>query len=154
VIHVGCTATRLGLSQAQLIRIEGIMLDVTRAHRQVAFHHGDCVGGDEQLDAKAKRMGWHRVAHPGPRSGWSANCDTDERRAIKPYMPRNRDIIDESPDLVIAAPYEMEPQFCGGTWRTIAMARRALAAGKLKRLVVVGRDGSILDHENWPLPAR
>lgn len=151
MIHVGVTATRMGLSPAQLYTARRLMDEEAARHKRVVFHHGDCVGGDQQLDSYARHLDWYRVAHPGPKSGWSANCDSQERRGPVPYMLRNRDIVDESPDLVIAAPYEMEPQPRGGTWGTIAMARRALKAGKLARLVVVGRDGSILDHDAWRL---
>ena len=59
-------------------------------------------------------------------------------------MRRNADIVAAS-RVMLAAPYEDTPQPRGGTWGTIAMARKALAAGKLDRLIVVGRDGRLLE---------
>ncbi len=51
--------------------------------------------------------------------------------------------------IMIAAPFENEPQKRGGTWATIGMARRALKAGTLGKLYVVGRGGELLRHEEW-----
>jgi hypothetical protein len=157
MLHIGFTGTRVGLTPAQLRGVKDAILD--RIGGGFVAHHGDCVGADCEFH-RLCRGSWpgpvRIIAHPGPPSGWSAGCEADEWRAPKLYMVRNRNIVDmqdaDGPDsrLMIAAPLELEPQPRGGTWGTIKIARRALAAGRLRELVVVGRDGELLDHTRWP----
>lgn len=156
-LHIGFTGTRVGMSPAQLRGVMDAILD--RIGGGFVAHHGDCVGADAEFHRLCRGQ-WpgpvRIVAHPGPPSGWSANCESDQRWVWKPYMVRNRDIVDmieaDGPDsrLMIAAPLEREPQPRGGTWATIAMAREALRRGRLSELVVIGRDGELLDHTRWP----
>lgn len=152
MLHIGFSGTRVGMTESQLFRMGREIWARIPTTGLTVFHHGDCVGADRQFNYAAMELPRTRlriVAHPGPPSGWSARCDVDERRPCKPYMVRNRDIVSES-HIMIAAPYEREPQPRGGTWGTIAIARQALAAGRLRELVVVGRDGELLDHTRWP----
>ena len=55
----------------------------------------------------------------------------------KPYLIRNRDIVDQT-DLTVAAPFEFEEQLRSGTWSTIRYAARIV-----KPLIVVLPDGAL-----------
>jgi hypothetical protein len=57
----------------------------------------------------------------------------------KPYLERNRDIVD-STELLIACPKDMT-ESSGGTWATVRYARK-----QKKPIVVVWPDGSVTEE--------
>lgn len=151
--HVGFTGTRHGLSQAQGHRVASIVDEACRAlrGRDVIAHHGLCVGADEDFHAIMRERGWHVIGHPGPDWPDGPLCAyTICGNTVEPlpHMKRNAAIVAAS-HIMIAAPLESTPQPRGGTWATICMALRALRAGKLQALYVVGRNGELLDHGGW-----
>jgi hypothetical protein len=89
-------------------------------------HHGDCVGADATCDELCEARGLPRVAHPGTdaagHSPQRANCDAETVRAPKPYLVRNRDIVDET-EWLIACPEGQEVRR-SGTWATVRYARK------------------------------
>lgn len=165
-LHVGFTGTRHGMSEPQRRAVADRLTVLADIHRvPIVAHHGCCVGADEEFheicrqpDIRARIIG-----HPGP--DWPdgelcARVLCDETRPPGAYMKRNAAIVTAS-RIMIAAPLQDDPirgalgtgrraAVWGGTWRTIGMARRALRAGKLRELYVVGRDGKLLDHGAWP----
>lgn len=157
LLHIEFTGTRRGMTQSQLDVVVRLVRDSGASYA----HHGCCVGADQQFHIVARAAGIWIVGHPGP--GWPngplcARVICDEVCESAPYGIRNRAIVDaasyseenlRSHGVVIAAPYEDTPQPRGGTWSTILMALRALRAGKIKALHVVGRDGQLLDHTRW-----
>jgi hypothetical protein len=112
---IGVTATRKGLSESQLRYFREYLSpgDVV--------HHGDCIGGDEQLDQIAKEAGCRRVAHPCTLSGQRAFCDCEEIRDAKPPIVRNHDIVNEV-QVILAFPSSRTEQRRSGTWATIRYA--------------------------------
>lgn len=155
-LHIGFTGTRHRLSLSQYQTVTRLVRD---AHASFA-HHGCCIGGDHQFHNIARHAGLWIVGHPGP--GWPdgplcARVICDEVRDPATYAERNQAIVNEvsrddedgrSAGVMIAAPLQDEPGL-GGTWSTIRKALRALRAGKLGELYVVGRDGQLLDHGAW-----
>lgn len=146
--QIGFTGTRFGMTAAQLATVRALLAE--HAPNGGTAHHGDCVGADAELHELARAAGLRVVIHPGPPDDLAhqAGCAGDERREPMTHMRRNRAIVDAA-DLVIAAPFEDEPQERGGTWKTIEMARKALRRGSLRALYVVGRAGAVLDHTAW-----
>lgn len=147
-LHLGFTGTRHGLSQHQGARVAS-QLD---EHRPSVAHHGCCVGADEEFALIANNREWHIIGHPPSRSEFISTRALELCHEImqpEDYARRNAAIVAAS-QIMIAAPLESTPQKRGGTWMTIRMARRALRAGKLQALYVVGRDGVLLDHTRWP----
>ena len=117
--HIGFTGTRSGMSEAQkagfIALLESLMPCV--------FHHGDCVGADEEAHLMARTLGISVVIHPPIKDDLRAFCDgASEVRAPKSYFARNRDIVNEC-SLLIATPYTDE-ETSGGTWYTINYARK------------------------------
>lgn len=86
------------------------------------FHHGDCLGADAQAHGVARELGFWIVVHPPEEPRGRAFCDGDVILPEKPFLVRNRDIVDAS-HLVLAAPKTAEEVLRSGTWATIRYAR-------------------------------
>jgi hypothetical protein len=91
-------------------------------HQYVAFHHGQCIGSDDHAARIAKVLGCWIVSHPPTNRKAVSDFPADEYRAPKPYLHRNRDIVDET-SILIATPGELEERLRSGTWATIRYAR-------------------------------
>lgn len=120
---IGFTGTREGLTDAQW---HALYDAIGWGADAVTFHHGDCVGADGAFDVMARGRG-DRIVHPPEddrlRYGATGGGRHElELREPKPYLDRNRDIVDES-DLLIACPKETTEQVKGGTWYTVRYAR-------------------------------
>jgi hypothetical protein len=150
--HMGFTGTRHGMSADQSNMVSFlVMTNKPSDLRRVLAHHGDCVGADAEFHRivrVALRDAADIAIHPGPLGDLSAGCFGDFRHDRASHMKRNAAIVAIS-HIMIAAPFENEPQPRGGTWATIRMALNALRAGKLRALYVVGREGQLLEHEEW-----
>lgn len=99
------------------------VLRALRPDESWEFHHGDCVGADAEAHDLAIALAATIVIHPPTNSLSRAHCKGDDSRAPKPYLDRNRDIVDET-DVLVAAPADMTEQPKGGTWYTIRYARK------------------------------
>jgi len=132
---VGFTGTHKGMSFAQ----RDVLVDLLRQHQPVAFHHGDCVGADEQAAYLAYTLGIPVVAHPPADPKQRANTSWGTVLPPASYGDRNQAIVDAC-DLLIAAPAGPERLRGSGTWWTVRMARRAE-----KSIQVVWIDGRVLD---------
>lgn len=117
--HVGFTGTQVGVTPQQLVSLLGVMTKL----RHATLHHGDCVGADNQAHVIARELGMRVVLHPPDNDVKRAFCDFDECRLARPYLDRNRDIVNES-DILVACPKEKDEQLRSGTWATIRYARR------------------------------
>lgn len=112
--RLGFTGTRRGMTDAQKARV---------AEKSAPFaevHHGDCVGADADMHAIARAAGQRVVVHPPTDPKLQACLTGDVTAPAKPYLDRNRDIVDEA-DVLIATPAESGPS-TGGTWFTIRYA--------------------------------
>lgn len=122
--HIGFTGTQSGMTTIQSERVAQILdrLPMTAAQ----FHHGDCIGADEQADGLAHIAGYtihlHVPSNPTRRANCEVREDRDTLHPPKPYLDRNRDIVDAC-DAVIAAPKEMTETLRSGTWSTVRYAR-------------------------------
>lgn len=157
MIRIGFTGTRYGLASPQRVAlfdlIDKLLLRTGKGITLPCIaHHGLCLGGDDEFhDVMRTLPGARTVGHPGPDwpdGKWCSQALCDETLARQPYMVRNAAIV-AAVEVMIAAPLQDEPAR-GGTWATVGMARRALRAGKLRELYVIGRDGQLLDHARWP----
>lgn len=128
---VGVTGSRKGMTQLQRFSFESWMHFISLSE----FHHGDCVGVDEE----ARGIVGNRcktVAHPPIRDAIRAFTTNTETREKKEYLARNRDIVNEI-EILVAMPntYVRTPH--SGTWYTISYARE-----KQKQLMILWPDGS------------
>lgn len=131
-IHYGFTGTRRGASREQLERVEQFL-----AQRRSWWHHGDCVGADEQVHGLAREHGWKIAIHPPIIARFRAYCQGDLTHQPMEYLQRDRGIINACAKL-IATPrtYKREPR--SGTWTTIRYARE-----QGKPVMIIYPDGSV-----------
>lgn len=114
-IQIGVTGTRYGGTEYQLLKSAKILSE--RFIHGSEFHHGDCVGIDQQVARIARKIGYVIVCHPPVK---------DEHRAFEPadtmlkpasHFARNRNIV-MAVDLLLVCPVTNEWQPRGGTWYT------------------------------------
>jgi len=136
-MKIGFTGTQAGMTTEQRYRV------LQALNRSVSeFHHGDCIGSDEQAH-KICRIKYPHIKihlHPPQNPRKRANCEG----AFKvwpslPYLERNRQIV-RAVDVMLATPMEYAEHLRSGTWATIRYARRLH-----RRLIVIYPDGS----GNW-----
>ena len=120
--NLGFTGTQRGATSAQLQTLIRL-LTVGRWSCPDRFHLGYCVGADVQAAHLAYGYGITCVGHPP---------SNDTRRAYfehylttyepKPYLERNREIVDAC-DALIACPRLSTEETRSGTWATIRYAK-------------------------------
>ena len=117
---VGFTGTQIGMSDNQKFHLRTILIGATE------FHHGDCIGADEEADAIARDLGIRIVIHPPLDPKKRAFCyqPGDTIRRERPYLVRNRHIVHDTDELVAAPKDANNEELRSGTWSTIREARR------------------------------
>ena len=134
--HVGFSGTRMGMTVDQAVTVEGLLTDNLDTG---SAHHGDCIGADADFHRLIRSKGLYVIGHPPLNNGLRAFCDFDECREPKPYLERDRDIIDES-DWAIFTPGTFREILRSGTWATIRYARKKNMNG-----FIVWPDGTTSD---------
>lgn len=135
--NIGFTGTREGMNVKQLDAFHQL-LDKTAIYSDPhIFHHGDCIGADEQAAAAAKHRGFWIICHPPILSMNRAFVISDTYRTPRTFLERNKDIVDES-QYLIAASKTMGEELRSGTWATIRYARK-----KNKPIYIILPDGSV-----------
>jgi hypothetical protein len=118
-MRVGFTGTRKGMTDQQKRVLRGLLklFDVEEAH------HGDCVGADEDFYNICRALGIPMiVAHPPSIDTSRAWTESNRFRDPRPYLARNRQIVNDT-ELLIATPETDVEQVRSGTWSTIRYAR-------------------------------
>lgn len=143
-MKVGFTGSREGMTEAQLRAFRKGAAELFTDPSN-AFHHGCCVGADEQAAVAVRAHHTPAVSIIGhPPSHYAQLSETacavnDENHDPRPYLDRNRDIVDAS-DVLMACPKGPEEQR-SGTWATVRYGRR-----KGKRIVIVWPDGTVTEE--------
>jgi hypothetical protein len=123
-VIAGFTGTKNGMTCRQKTAFGKIAIHLRDGSE---FHHGDCVGADEEAHdiVAVVRESYviNIICHPPINPKARALTDCNKYRKKKPYLDRNRDIVDES-DVLIAAPKSLCEELRSGTWATIRYARR------------------------------
>ncbi len=145
-MKLGFTGTRNCMTPEQRSAFRSLLTELPSV---LEFHHGDCRGSDwdacrlylvyaQQFDDASV------VVHPPDYGGHRAFCmEKVENYGLrlviekpKPFLDRNRDIVDAS-ELMVACPAESTEQQRGGTWSTVRYARKVG-----RELVVILPDGT------------
>lgn len=122
MIRVGFTGTQRGITRVQTTRLELLLVQLIASDGGL-FRHGDCIGADEMAHRAAKSIRYRVCIHPPEDPKKRAWCVGDEIWPEKPYLTRNRDIVDNC-DRMISLPGEATEQMRSGTWYTIRYARK------------------------------
>lgn len=115
---LGFSGTQLGMSAEQQSLLLWFLVELEPDQ----VHHGDCIGADEQFHRLARSLGIYIVSHPPADSSKRAYCQADEERDPKPYLIRNKDIVNES-DAMLFAPKDDHEVLRSGTWSTVRYTR-------------------------------
>jgi hypothetical protein len=144
-MKLGFTGTRQGMTEAQDRKCYELLFEM----QPEESHHGDCIGADAQFELNAMlamHSDVHTVAHPSTLNRLRAYCNSCEIREPKEPLERNRDIVDET-DQLIAAPSTYDELPRSGTWSTI---RYALKVGK--PVTIVWPDGTTREYQTERCP--
>jgi hypothetical protein len=131
-MKIGFTGTREGMRQVQREAVATLLAEL----RGTAFHHGDCIGADEQAAEIARAIGYEIHSHPPSNAAIRAFSQADVELEPKDYLVRNREIV-EATQMLVAAPAGPEVQR-SGTWSTVRYARR-----RGRQIRIVTPDGTV-----------
>jgi hypothetical protein len=118
MIKVGFTGTHRGMTYGQRKAVRRLLLLL----RGAEFHHGDCIGSDDEAHDIAVSVGLLPFIHPPRNSSkraWKSSPNIAETRE---YLVRNHDIVNQT-DMLIATPDGYKEKLRSGTWATIRYAR-------------------------------
>jgi hypothetical protein len=125
-MNIGFTGTRLGMTKGQLAELERLLTIATKLYPgETYFHHGDCVGADEQAhDLVAEKFPQIKIViHPPDDDRSRAFCMTSHIVNIpQPYLIRNTNIVLNS-EILLAAVKKNEEELRSGTWYIIRKAK-------------------------------
>lgn len=142
--HVGFSGTRDGMTVNQRRELAHAWSHLAELGR-VEVHHGCCTGADDEAGQLAHFLGFGVTAHPPTDKKLMADCAAHTWCEEKPYLDRNRDIVDDC-DILYAAPKSLDSAE-GGTWYTIRYAE------KIGKLVVLlspeGAEGEDIRDPNY-----
>jgi hypothetical protein len=127
-MNLGFTGTERGMTVDQRVVVDSYLKTLVGE-----FHHGDCIGADEQAHNMVNaRKGVFIVIHPPEDDTKRAFCLPvyGTLRPTLPYLTRNHDIVDDTDEL-LATPAGPE-RLRSGTWATIRYADKV---GKLIRII-------------------
>jgi len=134
-MNIGFTGTREGMTFNQKRTLSSILAWYASNQNAEQFHHGNCVGSDEQAARIADGKSYVTVAHPAKGMvEWQSNYKSDLSMPEDKPLQRNKTIVQRS-DLLIACPkegYEPPAARGQGTWSCIRYAR----AKKLKVIII------------------
>lgn len=140
-MHVGFTGTQKGMTPAQILRLDSELFKIRHQHpnKDLWFHHGDCIGADEESHTIAIANGYLIHIHPPCKTDKQAHCKGyDKISEPYEYLTRNDHIVIVS-SIIFATPAEAVEQKRSGTWYTIRRAQKDAR----KSLYIILPDGSI-----------
>lgn len=131
IMKIGFTGTKRGMTRDQKCCLIGILA----VSSPDEFHHGDCVGADEQAHSIATNLTENVIIHPPIKDILRAFCEAKTILPPKDYLDRNHDIVDAC-DLLVATPCTRYEVTRSGTWATIRYARK-----RNKQIIIIWPEG-------------
>lgn len=140
-MKIGITASQQGMTEAQKKTVKKLLTTLLTQDEKNDFRHGDCIGGDAQAHAIVLQIKGVRIwIHPSTLKDKRAYCKGAFFIAKpKPPLDRNKDIVDEVTDLLVAPKSDVE-ELRSGTWATYRYAKK-----KNRKVYVIGVTGNILE---------
>ena len=144
-MKIGFTGTQRGMTDLQNDSFrETLDLLEEKFGKIEEFHHGDCIGADEEAHLIVKDLSDVKiVAHPPSDDRKRAFQKGHRIEQCLPYMARNDKIV-ASCDILIATPQGLGEVLRSGTWATIRRARKSQ-----KDVYVLYPDGTN-EYPWWP----
>lgn len=127
-MKIGFTGTQKGMTSSQYNTVRTILDSVPVEE----CAHGDCIGADAQFNRLCIEFDFPIIVHPPINPSKRAFCAAKNlhHRSKKPYLERNKNIVNEC-DLLIACPKTSKEETRSGTWSTVRYAK------KMKKRVVI-----------------
>jgi hypothetical protein len=124
-LKIGFTGTSDGMSTGQMRSFYEAFKIICLNEEKIEFHHGDCVGADEQAHKIISKFYPQViiVGHPPVNDKARAFCSFHFSRDPLPYLDRNKKIVDHT-DFIFAAPKTNIEELRSGTWSTVRYARK------------------------------
>ena len=132
MVKIGFTGTRNGMNKEQIKELENII----KSKQLDEFHHGMCVGSDQQAHDVVKKEKIKIVGHPPTYKKFQAKLDCNIVMKPHEYLRRNKNIVDET-EILIATPDKKEC-ITSGTWSTIRYARK-----QHKKIYIIHKNGRV-----------
>lgn len=134
---IGFTGTQHGMTADQKETFKMVIAE----YRPARFNHGGCIGADEDAHFMVVETipvvtypGVDKAGLPSKRGRFDGAAEVKKE---KPYLDRNKDIVNDS-DVMVATPQTFNEEIRSGTWSTVRYA------GKVgKKVIVIWPDGSI-----------
>ena len=135
IIDYGFTGTRSsGLNENQKENIIKLLKNDLENNKIIKIHHGDCIGADQDFHNLCLNLSnkIFIIIHPPINNNFRAYCNNyNIIKKEKPYLDRNKDIVNES-QILIACPLDKNKEIIrSGTWSTIRYAK------KIKKKVLI-----------------
>lgn len=141
-INIGFTGTRDGMTGEQV----RALVTLLRGYREVIFHHGDCLGSDDQAHTIAKDEGVKEIVIHPPENPKLRAYRHGTLRKEKDFLDRNKDIVNEC-KFLIATPNTAVPRKRSGTWHTVRYAKK-----RGKSAWVIKPSGILYNYSALPDP--
>jgi hypothetical protein len=139
-MKIGFTGTQIGMSAEQKKIFHNFCEIILNDSNFNEFHHGDCLGADEDAHNIVKNLSEKVLIHIHPPKIKDKRSFCENSHKIyeeKDYLVRNRDIVNSS-DILIATPKEVGEQLRSGTWATIRYAKKQNIS-----VVIIFPDGTL-----------
>lgn len=118
---IGFTGTQKGLTKNQEKNLREFLSLLREKYSD--FHHGDCIGADQEAHSLAKKLSYNIILHPPTNDSKRAFCNAHQVMEARSYMERNLKIV-ESCEILLATPKGMSEEIRSGTWSTVRKARK------------------------------
>lgn len=121
-MKIGFTGTQNGMSIPQMDILQKLF---NKVKVNGEFHHGDCIGADQQAHKIALLFKMKIYIHPPQDSKKRAWCSGPNViiLPVKDYLVRNKDIVNVT-QVLIATPADEYEQLRSGVWSTIRYAKK------------------------------
>lgn len=132
-MDLGFTGTQQGpMSREQSYTVIELIAGFRRG-RKLRFHHGCCIGWDDQAARFARLLGYRLIGHPPMNTEKMCSVVNDENFPPDGYISRDHHIVQVS-RILIAAVKRNHEELRSGTWATVRYAAK------------IGRPGLVV----WP----
>jgi hypothetical protein len=140
-LKIGFTGTKNGMTFDQKNNFLVTLDELNDEHHLEEFHHGDCIGADEDAHQIVETYFPHVMIHiHPPENGYKrAFCKGGFSHQERPFLVRNRHIVDLT-DVLIATPDGDNEQQRSGTWSTIRYAKKIN-----KDVTIIGPSGNTIE---------
>ena len=115
------TGSRNGISKKALKSFNNFLLE--NKDKIEEGHHGDCMGADMIFHNEMIKNNIKVIIHPPNINSCRSFCKSEHIMEPKPYLQRNKDIVNSS-TILVAFPDSDQEKIRSGTWSTIRYARK------------------------------